>query len=289
MKRLTLLTMLVTLLSVTAFAQKGMKMRPFEGALSAPSTIFQGVARQAQPATNLTRRAAGELVTPPSGITPETWYTVGGKFYASSSSGWEDCSADMKTVNVIIDGTDVYIQGLAYWFKDAWIKGSVSGTTVTFANSQYVGEDDYGAEFLIGTEDGSTIAESIVFSYDATNGTLTAVTPYIVESGSATVIQGNIYCYWSGPVFSKTQPETPTLVVLPEGLTVEAYAMSYQDKNGAPYSLPVNVAVDGNDVYFQNFSDYLPEAWVKGTKDGNLVTFPAMQYMGEYGSYICFL
>ena len=59
MKRLTLLTMLVTLLSVTAFAQKGMKMRPFEGALSAPSTIFQGVARQAQPATNLTRRAAG--------------------------------------------------------------------------------------------------------------------------------------------------------------------------------------------------------------------------------------
>ena len=285
MKRLTLLTMLVTLLSVTAFAQKGMRMRPFEGALSAPSTIFQGVARQAQPATNLTRRAAGELVTPPSGITPETWYTVGGKFYASSSSGWEDCSADMKTVNVIIDGSDVYIQGLAYWFKDAWIKGSVSGTTVAFANSQYVGEDDYGAEFLIGTEDGSTIAESIVFNYDATNGTLTAVTPFIVESGSATVIEGNIYCYWSSPVFSKTQPETPTLVVLPEGLTVEEYAMSYQDEKGALYSLPVNVAVDGNDVYFQNFSTYLPEAWVKGTKEGNLVTFPAMQYMGEYGSY----
>ena len=280
MKRLTLLTMLVALFSVTAFAQKGMKMRPFEGVLSAPSAIFQGIARQAQPASNLTRRAANELVTPPSGITPETWYTIDGAFYVAANSSWEDLSASMKTVNVVIDGSDIYIQGLPYWFEKAWIKGSISGTTATFASGQYVGEDDYGAEYICGSNDGETPSD-IVFSYDASNGILTAVTAYIIESASATEISP--YCYWHMPVFSKTEPEQPTVVVLPEGLTIEPYSMTYQDKAGESFSLPVNVAVDGDDVYFQNFSSYLPEAWVKGTKNGNSVTFPEMQYMGEYG------
>ena len=282
MKRLTLLTMLVTLLSVTAFAQKGMKMRPLEGALSAPSTLFQGVARQAQPVTNVSRRA-GELVTPPSTATPETWYTVDGKFYAYGSSGWSDVSADMKSVNVIIDGADIYIQGLAYWFKEGWIKGTVSGKTATFANNQFVGEDEYGSEYLSGSDDGSTLAENIVFSYDATEGILTAVTPYIFENGSTTKISA--YCYWQTPIFSKTAPEGPKVVELPDGVTAEEYAMTYQDEKGASYSKPTKVAVNGNDVYVQGFSNYLAEAWVKGTKNGKLVTFPKMQYMGEYYTY----
>ena len=158
MKRLTLLTLLVTLLSVTAFAQKGMKMRPLEGASPVPSTLFQGVDRQAQPVTNLSRRA-GELVTPPSTATSETWYTVGGLFYlsSSSSSGFDNATADMKTVNVIIDGADIYIQGLAYWFKEGWIKGTISGKTATFASNQCVGEDAYGPDYISGSDDGSTM------------------------------------------------------------------------------------------------------------------------------------
>lgn len=282
MKRLTLLTMLVALLSVTAFAQKGMKMRPLEGALSAPSAIFQGVARQAQPVMNVSRRA-GELVTPPSTATSETWYTVAGKFYAYGSSGWNDVTADMKTVNVIIDGADIYIQGLAYWFKEGWIKGTVSGKTATFANNQLVGEDEYGPEYISGSDDGSTLAENIVFSYDAIEGILQAETPYIFENGSTTKISA--YTYWTTPTFSRTAPEDPQVVVLPDGVTAEEYVMTYQDEKGESFFKPTKVAVNGNDVYFQGFSNFLPEAWVKGTKNGNLVTFPKMQYMGEYGTY----
>jgi hypothetical protein len=77
----------------------------------------------------------------------------------------------------------------------------------------------------------------------------------------------------------------PELVVLPEGVETEEYSMTYTDGDGKEASKPIIVAVDGNDVYFQGMSQYLPEAWVKGTMDGVNVTFAANQYMGEYGSY----
>jgi len=75
------------------------------------------------------------------------------------------------------------------------------------------------------------------------------------------------------------------LVVLPAGVEPEEYTMYYEESDGNSAAKTVNVAVDGNDVYFQGMSEYLPEAWVKGTKDGNAVTFPAMQLMGEYSGY----
>lgn len=81
-----------------------------------------------------------------------------------------------------------------------------------------------------------------------------------------------------------TPAEAPKVVEVPEGIIAEEYVMSYDD-DGEQAAIPVKVAVDGNDVYFQGLSYYIPEAWVKGTKEGNTVTFPEMQYLGEYGSY----
>lgn len=281
MKRITLLTMLVALFSVTAFAQKGMKMIPFSRALSAPSATFQGIDRKAQPAANLSRRAAGELVTPPDDATYALWYTVGGTFYVASSSGLRDATKDMPYVRVAIYGNDIYLQGLAYWFSEGWIKGTINGTTVTFANGQFIGEDEYGPEYLCGSDDGETLCD-IVFNYDAEEGLLTAVTPYIYENSSNTELSA--YCYWDKPVFSQKEPAKPELVVLPEGIVAEPYCMTYQSEDGTA-SVPMYVAVDGNDVYLQGISKFLPEAWVKGTKSENTVTFPAKQYVGEYEDY----
>ena len=71
------------------------------------------------------------------------------------------------------------------------------------------------------------------------------------------------------------------LVTVPEGVSSVPFIMYYSDKQGLEHSKPVNTAIDGNDVYIQGFSEYLPEAWVKGTKDGNSVTFAGNQYMGK--------
>lgn len=283
MKRFTLWT-LALMLSVVAFAQKGMKAYPFERVQQ--TLAVQGTNRLALPfAQRVSKRAGEELVTPPATVTAVTYYTNGGYFYANGNSGWEDITTDMPSVQVAIDGTDMYIQGLAYWFKDSWVKGTISGETVTFAAGQFVGEDSYGAEYLVGSEDGKTLAD-IVFTFDNVNGVLTAVTDYILESGAADDISA--YCFWYQPVFTLEEPAAPEVVVLPDGVELVEYAMSYTDYNGnAAYGMAA-VGVDGDDVYFQGFSSYIPEALIKGVKDGNTITFPANQYLGTYSGYDCF-
>ena len=82
------------------------------------------------------------------------------------------------------------------------------------------------------------------------------------------------------PVFSKTQPAAPEAIVLPEGVEAAPYVMTFIDYYQNTSTAPVNVAVDGTDVYFQGLSEYFPEAWVKGTLADGIVTFPASQYVG---------
>lgn len=215
-----------------------------------------------------------------------TFYTVGGSFYAATSSGWTDATSDVPSITVTVNGNNVSIVGLAYWFEDGAIQGTMDGNTITFASGQKVGTDEYGDEFLIGSNDGSTLSD-IVFEYDADAKTLTAKTTFICESGSATAV-ASLYTYWYNAVFSTEQPEAPEAVVLPTGATVVEYVMDYTDDEEAANAISVNVAVVGNNVYFQGLSYYIPEAWVVGTKEGNTVTFAANQFMGEYSTYPCY-
>ena len=281
MKRFTLLTMLVALLSVTAFAQKGLRLIPMKDALQTSSVKMKAIDRKAQPVTNRTRRAAGdELVTPPATATVETWYLTGGKFYAYGSSGWTDATSYMPTINVAIDGSDMYIQGLAYWMPEGWIKGKIDGFMVLFDNGQFIGEDSDGAEYMVGSNDGETLSDGILFNYSEEYGVLECVTDYLFENAKADEVAP--YCYWTKPTFSKDEPAAPEVVVAPENLTVEEYTLTYSDYYGAPSSGVVNVGFDGNDVYVQGFNSYLPEAWIKGVLADGVVTFAGNQYYGIY-------
>ena len=250
--------------------------------------------RKAMPMRNGVRKAEAELVTPPETATVETYYTVDGGFYVGTSSGWSDYTSSMATVNVAVDGTDMYIQGLAYWFEDAWVKGTIDGATVTFPSGQLLGTDEYGDEFLVGSDDVETVTD-IIFNYNSEEGILTAVTAYIIENGAQdglTVEEdgetySTIYCYWYQPVFSTTEPEivVPEVVEAPEGLETEEYVISARNyKDDADVSGSVLVGFDGSDVYIQGLCTYIPEAWAKGTLDGATVTFATGQYFGTYAS-----
>ncbi len=153
MKRITLLTLLVAIFGVTAFAQQNLRLFQQENAQS-PSPAFKCALRSAQSAAQAPRRAEGELVTPPATAQVETWYTIDGKFLANSPYGIQDFTSLMTSINVAIDGSDIYIQGLSYYFKEGWIKGSVNETTATFANGQMVGQDEYGPIYFCGSNDG---------------------------------------------------------------------------------------------------------------------------------------
>ena len=243
-----------------------------------------------------TPEPGGDLVELPDGVETVTYYTTGGVFYVSTSSGWTDATSYMPSIQVGIDGSDIYIQGLAYYFQDAWIKGTITSSGVaTFASGQFIGTDEYGNEYLVGSNDGETLAP-IVFVLDDEAGTLTAQTTYILESDAEDEISA--YTYWYDAEFGLTGITT---VEIPEGLETAEYVLTAYDvsweteapANGAKadepilteYQLRALVGIDGNTIYAQGLCRYMPEAWVKGVISGTTATFPTGQYFGVYDPY----
>lgn len=258
---------------------------PFEKKVAAQKIDVPAATRMEKVVKNVNPVQRAPKAT--SALETGTFYTQSGTFLVNGSSGWQDATSFMPSVEVTVDGSNVTITGLAYWFKeDGAIVGTMEGNTITFANGQLVGSDSYGDEFLIGSNDGETLCD-IVFTFDPEKNTLTSNTKYIMESGSATEM--SLYCYWISPVFSAEEPEAPEAVVLPDGATVVEYVMDYTDYYGTASAATVNVAVVGNNVYFQGLSTYLTTAWVVGTKEGNTITFAKDQYLGEYNDvYPCY-
>ncbi len=242
-KRMMFLTMFVTLISTTTLAQK----------------------------------ASNQLVTPPETATVETWYTVDGALYVNTANGIQ---TRQPAIHVAIDGTDIYLQGLSYWFSEGWIKGTIKGNYAVFASGQYVGEDDYGAEYICGTDDQQTLTD-IAFDYKAEKGVLAAVTTFIVEGNSTTSVSSP-YCYWAKPIFSKTESTDSKLVVAPENLKTDEWAISAMNNYGEPVAGYLTIGFDGNDVYLQGLCAKVPQAWIKGTLDGTTITFAGDQYIGVY-------
>lgn len=263
MKRFTFLAVLVALLSVTAFAQKS----------------FTCIDRHALSANDTPHRIAAEQVTPPATATVETWYTTNGKFIYYGPYGPQDFTSLMPTIQVAIEGADIYIQGLSSYFPDGWIKGAISGNTATFDNYQCVGEDKIGAVYFCGADNQEAFSENIVFNYDAEAGILEAVTIYLLENGTTT--EPSPFAYWIKPTFSKTPPETG-IVTPPETLVAEEWAISYTNNKDETASGSLKIGFDGNDVYLQGFCSHLPKAWMKGTLTGTTITFLGKQYFGFY-------
>lgn len=268
--------MLVALFSVTAFAQKGMELRPMKSMLP----TMKGIVRNAH-AAQAPRREGAELVTPPETATVETWYTADGTFNLYGRYGFEDNTLNMPSVDVAIDGDDLYIQGLSYYFPEGWIKGTISGNTVVFDNGQLVGGLDDAADYLVGGDNQGNVTESIIFNYDAEEGILESATAIIAESPVVESIE-SVYAYWIFPVFTKENPKGPEVIVAPEGLETEEWAISATTNFGEPVYGYLNIGFDGNDVYLQGLCTYLPEAWIKGTLNGETITFEGDQYFGYY-------
>lgn len=112
------------------------------------------------------------VVVPPEGLEIEALPLTGQSYDGESTT---DVS---KTVNVGVDGSDVYVQGFFEEAPEGWIKGSFSedGASVVFPMGQYVGACEYGSIYLVGRvvdEDGNGAAGDVTFSYDAAKNLFT--------------------------------------------------------------------------------------------------------------------
>lgn len=94
-----------------------------------------------------------------------------------------------------------------------------------------MGADDYGPEYICGTNDTETLAD-VVFNYNAEDGIMESQTTYILENSTATEI--GPYSYRYRPAFSTKEPSK--LVELPDGLTAEEWVIAYTNNMDVPSS-----------------------------------------------------
>ena len=240
-------------------------------------------------------QAANELVTLPAGVEAED-YTLAITHAVSQMDGKTIDNDKKMTVKVAFNGTDVYVQGLAYWFPESFIKGTLDGDKVTFPYGQFVGEDMQGAEYLIGYirgEGGVEIA-NMELLYDAETRTLTN-NPNVIIAEVGEPDEGNFPIYTYVKTAQFTVGGLPPLmpVEVPEELETDSYLLiailtSYEQNEvgeleivTSPYQIPVKVGFSGNDLYIQGLVAEIANGWVKATKNaaGKYVV-PKGQYIG---------
>ena len=109
-----------------------------------------------------------DLVELPEGAEVATWYNQGYTLSSSGASKYKNQNAKVAFV-----GNDVYVSGIFTNFPTSWIKGTLSGTTVTFEGLQYIGDYQGLNIFALGaTED--AVIENFTMTYDAEANTLAA-------------------------------------------------------------------------------------------------------------------
>lgn len=223
---------------------------------------------------------------PPLGTTIETWYLTYTMHYYDENEHTESGSEPMK---IAIDGSDVYFNMANPLTGNSWVKGTLSGTTATFANGQQMGTHAGEPFYLSGLNESSLC--DVVFYYNSEKGIFTLGDMYLLINGSATV--NNPWCYFSVYTLTKDEVKEPEVVTPPAGIITSEYSFTYSaityDGEGfvtTNEQRNVRIGTMGNEVYMQGICKYLPTAWVKGKRnsDGDL-TFASGQYYGTYVPY----
>lgn len=198
------------------------------------------------------------------------------------------------------DGT-VYVKNLVSEYKTgAWVKGTIEGNTLTIPVDQPVSYSStymttlsiYWGIYTPGVGfDKDLSKENITFTIDGDVIKMEGTDDYnfvgvFWDDDDSFTGYGDYNTVWT--LDTEYNPSLYELVTLPAGVETENwYLIGYTYSSGAynMYKARPEVAFDGDDVYVKGIFTDFPESWVKGTIDGNTVTFKNLQYLGAYSSY----
>ena len=222
-------------------------------------------------------------ITLPEGLTVTEHNFIG----TDGNSGTEIASV----VGIAFSGDDMYIRGLGQGDKTAWVKGTkdASGDYI-FPLGQdlgiYNGSSAAYRLFFLGYENRSVTSAKL--TVDDANNQYVFSTALIENTDYTDYLNRSVFTYIASGAtieMAEAQPEVLTPVGIPEVLVTEVYsfaATAYFDKVTVAKS--VLVGFDGDNVYIQGISDALPKAWMMGTIDGDKITIPISQYVGNDGT-----
>ena len=287
MKRIIFL-LFAAALSMAVSAQSSQRSplpKPDQGktrhAIEAPRADFNPSLR------TKTSQFADAVVTPPASLETHGYRL---NAYIFDGSSWVVVD---RTLQIGIDGSDVYLQGFSVYLPDAWIKGTLNEdrTQVTFPSQYYGNLSGYDLYFYpVSPVDGEYVLIDAVFNYDERSDVFVLDQEqvcYILENAHPD--QLGWYYMYDSEMSITTDDYT---VVVPDGLETQPYMLTgvymgyYEDSDqwfeGDPLMGMAQVGIDGDDIYVQGLCSYLPTAWVKGHREGDSYVFDNGQYFGPF-------
>lgn len=232
--------------------------------------------------------------------------------YLSSFFGLSYYAGVAMNISSSEDGSKVFFDNMfpmSFQGGEAWVQGNVStdGNSVVIPADVVVAEmpwtDSEGVEHIdicyVGElvlsgpdEEGYYNIEGVkeaVFAKDGdkifVEDDIEAPTRYIALYDYEP--DGSIYA-WDYILCPSFEPVGDLAAVeLPEGAEPAEYIYYYYDSYGYPVIEKGLVYVNGSDVYMNDLTAGM-EFWVKGTQEGNTVTFPGGQYLGVSNYYLYF-
>ncbi len=250
---------------------------------------------------------AQEIITTQPEGTLKT-YDRSGMTINKDADGVKEIEASKMNVVYANDGETVYIQDpLSGFSVGTWVKGTLSGNTITVPTGQQVYTlpytDQISFDYKVGimkkvaTSDGSLDYEEdeSVTSYSYTidgdnmvlNGTSTDGSVILGVSASA---MGTTFWGQYGDFNVSYSLSVDQLITMPESVSTVEYSMDALNSDGNQVTGTVKVAHVGNEIYMQGLYADFPAGVVKGTVDaeGN-VTFPKNLFLGAMYGFSIYL
>ena len=237
--------------------------------------------------------ATGIITSPAEG--EHKFYTRSGTaYYVSNNKVYSADQSGHVEIVECADGT-IYIKDIVTRFaQGAWVKGTKAGNTITLAGAQpQFYNSNYDTTLSVNwatiNAEGDSYDRStgdITFTVDDAAGTITLngtseekILGIFWDDDNAWSGYGDYGTVWTAD--ADYVPASTTLVELPAGAEV---AQWYAEGTGST-AIPSTVKVSfvGNDVYVAGLHADYPDSWIKGTLNGNTVTFSSLQFVGTYG------
>ena len=194
------------------------------------------------------------------------------------------------------DGMTFYTRALTLnFFQQGYSVGEIDGDSIVFKSGQYVYDTDdnqkaymYGA--VLEEEDGwPVITDSFVLTKDEQGRYVSAPDCYMLiltedmakEEIDATT---EFICFGTNYVFTPI-PAGTVENKLPADAEIKdcQFIANSLMENGGTTMKDISVGVKGDHIYIGGLTDYLPDAYMMGTKTGeNTYTFDSHQYLGYY-------
>ncbi len=223
-------------------------------------------------------------ITAPDGMT-STMYTYNYESYDGSTKTY---SAASKNIRLGISGDKAYIQGLSSDYPDAWVKGTVSGSTITF-NTPQAFTNDGEAVMLAYDRTNNVFLNAVQFNYDATTGIINQGDDIEIFVNSQLLNRSYYYevmRHGQSAAFAE-EVVTPPAGAVEGKMYMEAQSSVKDDKGAYTYyrATVTTAQVDGSsDIYLKGLFKEMPDAWVKGTISDKTITIASGQYLGLNGS-----